>query len=176
MDLLIEGLLELTRLSRAEPSSGPVDIESVFHESLLQVEADVSARDADVRFEGPSRRVRGDRLLLRQILTNFLSNAVKFVPRDRRPIVRVTVELHGGGVRTQVRDNGGISTEPQPTLFEVFERLEGAKEYPGTGIGLAIAKKAAERMGGCVGAEAAPDEGSLFWSTSHARRRNELTG
>ena len=164
MDVLIEGLLALTRLARAEPSNEPLDIETVFREALLQVETDVSARGADVRFEGPSRRVRGDRLLLRQVLANYLSNAVKFVPSDRRPVVRVALDLRGDRVRTIVRDNGvGFPPESRSKLFQIFERLDAAKEYSGTGIGLAIAKKAAERMGGHVGAEGAPGEGSLFW-------------
>jgi signal transduction histidine kinase len=164
MDVLIEGLLELTRLSRAEPSREQVDVESVFKEALLQVEGDVAGRGADVKFEGSSRRVQGDRLLLRQVLTNYLSNAVKFVPRDRRPVVRVSVEARGDWIRTKVRDNGvGFSPESLPKLFQIFERLEAAKEYAGTGIGLAIARKAAERMGGRVGADSEPGAGSLFW-------------
>jgi PAS domain S-box-containing protein len=164
MDVLIEGLLALTRLARAEPSSKPLDIETVFHEALLQVESEVTERDADVRFEGSSLRVWGDRLLLRQVLTNYLSNAVKFVPRARRPVVRVSVEIHGDRVRTQVRDNGlGFPAESRSKLFQVFERLHATTEYPGTGIGLAIAKKAVERMGGAVGAEGVVGEGSVFW-------------
>jgi PAS domain S-box-containing protein len=164
MDVLIEGLLALTRLAREEPSSEPVDVEPVFHEALLQLESDVAARSADVRFEGPSHRVRGDRLLLRQVLTNYLSNALKFVPDDRRPVVRVSVDVLGDRLRTTVRDNGvGFPPESRSKLFQIFERLEGAREYPGTGIGLAIAKKAAERMGGRVGAEGEPGKGSRFW-------------
>lgn len=164
MDVLIEGLLALTRLARVEASTIAVDIESSFHEALLQLEGDVQARGADVRFEGPSRRVRGDRLLLRQVLTNYLSNALKFVPPDRRPIVRVAAEECGDLVRTTVRDNGvGFPPASRSKLFRIFERLETAREVGGTGIGLAIAKKAAERMGGWVGAEGVPGEGSLFW-------------
>jgi PAS domain S-box-containing protein len=164
MDVLIEGLLALTRLARAEPTSEPVDVATVVHEAQLQVEGDISARGADVRFEGTSFRVRGDRLLLRQVLANYLSNAVKFVPKDRRPVVRVTAGVFGNLVRITVRDNGvGFLPESKPKLFQIFERLEGAREYAGTGIGLAIAKKAAERMGGHVGAEGAPDQGSRFW-------------
>jgi PAS domain S-box-containing protein len=164
MDVLIEGLLALTRLARVEPSSIAVDIEGAFHEALLQVEGDVSARGADVRFEGPSRRVRGDRFLFRQVLTNYLSNAVKFVPADRKPIVQVSVEVCGDQVRTSVSDNGvGFAPTARSKLFQIFERLESAREFPGTGIGLAIAKKAAERMAGRVGAEGVPGEGSRFW-------------
>ena len=164
MDVLIEGLLALTRLARAAPSSEPVDVATVVHEAQLQVEDDIEGRGADVRFEGPSLRVRGDRLLLRQVLANYLSNAVKFVPKDRRPVVRVTADVFGDLVRITVRDNGvGFLPESKAKLFQIFERLEAAREYAGTGIGLAIAKKAAERMGGHVGAEGAPDQGSRFW-------------
>jgi PAS domain S-box-containing protein len=164
MDVLIEGLLEHTRLTRVEASNIAFDVESAFHEALLEVEGDASARNTDVRFEGPSHRVRGDRLLFRQILTNYLSNALKFVPADRRAIVRVTAEVCQDRVRTTVRDNGvGFPPASRSKLFQMFERLETASEFDGTGIGLALAKKAAERMGGQVGAEGVPGEGSRFW-------------
>jgi PAS domain S-box-containing protein len=164
MDVLIEGLLALTRLARAAPASEPVDVETVAHEAMLQIEGDIASRRADVRFEGPSRRVRGDHLLLRQVLANYLSNAVKFVPKDRTPVVRVSAELDGDQVRTTVRDNGvGFAPASTSKLFQIFERLDAARDYAGTGIGLAIAKKAAERMGGRVGAEGTPDRGSRFW-------------
>jgi signal transduction histidine kinase len=164
MDVLIEGLLALTRLTRVEPAHLAVDIETVFHEALRQLEGDIPAGSADVRFEGPSQRVKGDRLLFRQVLTNYLSNALKFVPADRRPIVRVSAQPCGNRVRTTVRDNGvGFAPAYRPKLFQIFERLGNARNYTGTGIGLAIARKAAERMGGQVGAEGVLGEGSQFW-------------
>jgi signal transduction histidine kinase len=67
-------------------------------------------------------------------------------------------------VRLWVEDNGiGIAREHQPKLFRVFERLHGREDYPGTGIGLAIVRRALERMGGSAGVESAPGEGSRFW-------------
>lgn len=164
MDVLIEGFLALSRLSRAERLTVDIDVERAFHEALLELESDVSALGADVRFEGRSQAVRGDPLLFRQVLANYLSNALKFVPPGRRPTVRVSLESSADRVRTMVRDNGiGFPPESRPRLFQVFERLEGAREVPGTGIGLAIAKKAAERMDGLVGAEGEPGQGSTFW-------------
>lgn len=163
MDDLIQGLLTVSRLARAEVVASPVDVEEAFREAAVQIEADV-VRGALVRFEGPSARVRGDRLLLVQILANYVSNALKFVPSDRSPRVSVSAEAREGRIRVAVQDNGmGFTPEAGTKLFRMFERLGAARNLPGTGIGLAIAKKAAERMGGEVGAESRPGEGSRFW-------------
>jgi signal transduction histidine kinase len=80
------------------------------------------------------------------------------------PHVRVSTEANNGKVRIKVNDNGiGIDREGQRRLFSLFQRLATVQNYQGTGIGLAIVRKAAERMGGDVGVESAPGEGSTFW-------------
>ena len=100
---------------------------------------------------------------LRQVLVNLISNAVKFVAA-MPPQVRLHAEERPGGyVRIWVEDNGiGIPAEFQEKIFNVFQRLH-TTEYAGTGIGLAIVQKGAERMGGRAGLESAPRLGSKFW-------------
>jgi len=98
------------------------------------------------------------------VLRNLLSNAMKFVPRGTRPQVRVSTGRRDGRVRIVVSDNGiGIAPEHQQRIFGMFERLNSAEEYPGTGMGLAIVRRAAERLGGEVGVESRPGEGARFW-------------
>lgn len=81
------------------------------------------------------------------------------------PAVRVRAERRAGRVRVWVEDDGiGIAPEHDARIFRVFERLHGSEAYPGTGIGLAIVKKAVERLGGEVGVESAPGQGSRFWN------------
>jgi signal transduction histidine kinase len=89
--------------------------------------------------------------------------------------VTVRAEDRDGRVRLWVEDNGiGIAPEHHERVFRVFERLHAAEEYPGTGIGLAIVRKGAERMGGRAGLESTPGQGSRFWiELSLAEERNE---
>jgi len=108
-------------------------------------------------------------------LTNLLSNALKFVPPGVQPRVQVWTETLPQYVRLWVEDNGiGIASENMDRIFGIFQRLHPRDQYPGTGMGLAIVKRAAERMGGRAGVESVPGRGSRFWvdlkpaATKHA--------
>lgn len=104
----------------------------------------------------------GDPVILTQALTNLLSNAVKFVPPGLPPRVHVRAETVECRVRLWVQDNGvGIAPGHRDRLFRLFERIDPS--FPGTGVGLAIVKKAAEKIGGAVGFESEPGRGSRFW-------------
>jgi signal transduction histidine kinase len=108
--------------------------------------------------------VRANRTLLAQVFANLLANAFKFVAAGTAPSVEVFAEKNGGRVRVWVTDNGiGIAPEHQQRIFGVFERLHGHEKYPGTGIGLAIVRRALERMGGTVGVVSEVGRGSRFW-------------
>jgi signal transduction histidine kinase len=99
-----------------------------------------------------------------QALSNLISNAVKFVPPQTLPKVTIRAEPCGQNVRLWVTDNGiGIKPEYQSRLFGMFERLKTESIYEGTGIGLAIVRKAAEKMGGTVGFESDGSTTSSFW-------------
>jgi signal transduction histidine kinase len=100
---------------------------------------------------------------LSQILINLLNNALKFVAPGVPPRVKFFAEERAGMVRLCVEDNGiGIAAEHHERIFRVFERLGGTR-HEGTGIGLSIVRKGAERMGGRAGVESAPGQGSRFW-------------
>jgi signal transduction histidine kinase len=103
---------------------------------------------------------------LKQVLYNYLSNAIKFTPEKGRVRVRVLPEgdLH---FRLEVEDNGiGIKPEDIPRLFVEFQQLDAsaAKKYPGTGLGLALTKRLVEAQGGSVGVRSRPGEGSVFFA------------
>jgi signal transduction histidine kinase len=98
------------------------------------------------------------------VISNLLSNAVKFVPPQARPKVRIGYDANATQARLWFQDNGiGIKPEHQKRLFGMFERVHPEKAYEGTGIGLAIVRKAVERMNGAVGVESDGVTGSKFW-------------
>jgi signal transduction histidine kinase len=109
--------------------------------------------------------VHAERAGLVQAIANLISNARKFVQPGREPRVRISAtECGPDRVRLVVQDNGiGIAAEHQERIFRVFERLHGADDFPGTGIGLAIVRRAVERVGGTVGVDSEPGQGSSFW-------------
>jgi signal transduction histidine kinase len=108
--------------------------------------------------------VMGHEASLTQALSNLLSNAVKFVPRGVCPRVNLWTERRENRVRLWIEDNGiGIDPRYQHRLFNVFERIDPGAPFEGTGVGLAIVRKAAERMGGAVGMESDGSNGSRFW-------------
>src|SRR6185369_12048158 len=100
----------------------------------------------------------------KQILTNLVSNSIKFLTPERPPQVNIFTTSLPGFVRLSIQDNGiGIATEHHEKIFGLFQRLHDNQTYPGTGIGLALVRKGAERMGGRAGVESEPGKGSCFW-------------
>ncbi len=164
MDRLIRDLLAYSRLAREALPLVPVELTPVTAEAIDQVRADAESIGADLACEGPMPAVVGHRSTILQILLNLLTNAVKFVDDGTVPKVRVWAEDRGETVRLCVGDDGiGIDPAFHDKVFGVLERLHGVDRYPGTGIGLALVAKGAERMGGRAGVESAPGDGSTFW-------------
>jgi signal transduction histidine kinase len=171
---LIQDLLAYSRVTRSAIQSVPVEPRLLLADLMVQLAPEIKERQADVRIENDLGMVLADPVLLTQVFVNLLSNALKFVPRGTAPQVRIWAEPRDGFERICVEDNGiGIDLRYRERLFRLFERLDS--EYPGTGIGLAIVKRAIERMGGRVGFESGATKGSLFWidvrpAESHERK------
>jgi len=163
MDRLIQDILTYSRLTRRELQLRPVQIDRLVVE-VIQQYPEMRPPKAEVSVAQPLLEVVGHEPSVSQILSNLLSNAVKFVPPGRRPRVHVSTEKRGHLVRLWIADNGiGIKTEHHARLFGMFERIHPDQRYEGTGIGLAIVRKAAERMGGAAGVESDGENGSRFW-------------
>lgn len=165
IDLMVSDLLEFARLSRTEISAESLQLRAMVADAQAALQGEPSYQAADIQVDVPEDlAVRAHRQVLVQALTNLLGNAVKFVRPDTHAAVRIVARAHGRTVRIEVQDNGiGMADEARQRVFNVFERLHGEEEYPGTGIGLAIVKKGVERMNGSVGVESAPGIGSSFW-------------
>jgi signal transduction histidine kinase len=161
LDRLIMDVLAFSRTTRQRVGHEIVDVDKLLQE-ILQERPEWKPPRADVSVQRPLPCVRGDRASLTQCLTNLLDNAVKFVPKGVVPRVGVYAEPIGNRVRLCVEDNGiGIPLSGQSRVFELFQRAHNG--YEGHGIGLAIVRRAAERMGGSVGLESQPSKGSKFW-------------
>lgn len=164
MDALINGLLDYSRLTQSEPHLQPLNPRAIIAEVLQTLMETSSNRIPTVVVDPGLPEVVGDRILLHQVFQNLILNAIKFVDPDRPAQVRISGERRGDRAFLSVTDNGiGIPAESQARLFRVFERLENARDYPGTGIGLAIVRRAVERMGGECGVESHVGKGSRFW-------------
>lgn len=189
MDGLVQDLLAYGRLAHTAVPVNTVNLDAEVKTAVSQFSEDIHAQRASVEVCSPLPAVKANAAVLNQILSNLISNALKFVKTGTPPHVRIRAEeatsrldssgtkpngvpsldvrlsaLDGKIVRLWVEDDGiGIQPEYHERIFRMFERLHGVGVYPGTGIGLAIVHKAAERMGGRVGVESAPGKGSRFW-------------
>ena len=120
------------------------------------------ARSIDVRVAKLPPAV-GDAALIRQAWLNLLANAVKYTRPRSRAVIEVTGEASPGEVVYAVKDNGvGFDPQYKNKLFGVFQRLHGASEFEGTGVGLALVQRIVRRHGGWVQAEGTPGEGAKF--------------
>jgi signal transduction histidine kinase len=163
MDTLILDILNYGKVMKRELELRPVQVEDLIREILSSYPA-LDPAQADICLQTPLPPVLANEAALTQIVSNLLGNAVKFVAPGVRPQVLIRAEMENGSVRLWFEDNGiGIPKESQDKLFNIFTRLNRLELYEGTGIGLAIVRKAAERMGGQVGVESEPDRGSRFW-------------
>jgi signal transduction histidine kinase len=163
MDQLIQDVLSYTRVLRAEVQVAPVDLDFLVRE-IINTYPQLHTGDAEIHIMGVLPKALGAEASLAQGISNLLSNAVKFVPVETRPRVTIRAETIAGDVRLWVEDNGvGIAPEDQTRIFKMFERVDRATVYEGTGMGLAIVRKAVERMGGQLGVESEPGLGSKFW-------------
>jgi PAS domain S-box-containing protein len=162
MDGMVLDLLAFTRLGHETMPLVPIDVEKVV-ETIQQDRPHLRAPRAEVVIQSPLPRVMGNQASLVQCLSNLLDNAAKFVEPGVKPKIRIYAVDEVEMVRLVVEDNGiGIKAATGDALFRIFHRLHGS-EYAGTGIGLAIVRKAAERMGGSAGFESQPGHGSRFW-------------
>ncbi|MCU0536175.1 MAG: CHASE3 domain-containing protein [Hydrococcus sp. Prado102] len=162
LDRLILDLLAYSRLGRTEIQLQPVDLSVIINEVLSELE--LKETDARVDVKLPLFIAIAHRSVLKQVVTNILTNAIKFVSASVKPQIFIWAEKRGDYVRLWVEDNGiGIAPQHQQRIFKPFERLHGIETYPGTGIGLAIVQRGIERMGGQVGVESSLQQGSRFW-------------
>lgn len=162
MRRLIDDLLMFSRVtSKAKPFE-PVNLATVAEEVVSDLE--VRLEQAAGRVEiAPLPTVDADPTQMRQLLQNLIGNALKFRRAEVPPVVAVWGERNNGHLQLNIADNGiGFEEKHADRIFQVFQRLHGRGEYEGSGIGLAVCRKIAERHGGSITARSTPGVGSTF--------------
>ena len=161
MGTLIDDLLSFSRLGRSRLAREPIDMGALARSAFGEIH-DGGQRGTVSLTVGDLAPVTGDPTLVRQVWANLLSNALKFTADVPAPAIELGSRRENGEVVYSVKDNGaGFDMLHAAKLFQVFERLHGG-EYEGSGIGLAIVRRAVEAHGGRVWAEGAPGKGATF--------------
>jgi signal transduction histidine kinase len=182
LDRLVQDVLSYSSVLHSKCVMGPVDLNRLM---LDIIQTYPNGNRAQFQIQGILPKVLGNEAFLTQCFSNLLGNAAKFVAPGTTPQIQIGAEIPespkdtacketadastpprsgAATVRIWIKDNGiGISPENHKRIFRMLERIHSAKEYEGTGIGLAIVRKAAEHMGAQVGFESELGKGSRFW-------------
>jgi signal transduction histidine kinase len=168
MQRLIEDLLAFSRVQTKGKTFAPANLGAALDRALLNLQVAMQETHAEVTSD-PLPTLRVDASQISQLLQNLIGNGIKF-HGEETPKIHIGAEQRDGAWTFSVRDNG-IGMEPQyyDRIFQIFQRLHTRKQYPGTGIGLAICKKIVERHGGKIWVESQPGHGSTFYFTLPAK-------
>jgi PAS domain S-box-containing protein len=167
LDRLIQDLLAYTRISREEAPLVPLDLDR-FVRDIVEHYPNLQAPGARIDIAGVLPRVMGREAALTQVISNLLGNAAKFVFPGKVPHICIRCEESGEKVRLWVEDNGiGIAPRDFERIFQMFIQVNALPLYGGTGVGLAIVKKAVQTMQGSAGVESVEGQGSKFWVELH---------
>lgn len=164
MGELIEDLLAYSRMERRSLHGVQVDLDQQVAGVLAERENDIQARQLDVQTDLGHLCALADPDGLTMVLRNLVDNALKFTRDTPHPRLRISAQAQPNHVTLTVQDNGiGFDMQFHDRIFEIFQRLQRAEDYPGTGVGLAIVRKAMQRMQGRVWAQSAPGQGATFF-------------
>jgi signal transduction histidine kinase/ABC-type uncharacterized transport system substrate-binding protein len=175
MSQLIDDLLDYSRLELREFKPDRLELHPLITRLVEQKRREAAERSIDFVVNVDGDTVVADADSLNQSLRNYLDNAVKFTCQTPQPRIEVGSKETATSCLLWVRDNGiGFDSQYRDKIFGIFQRLNPAEEYPGTGIGLAIVGKAMERMGGRAWAESEPGRGATFYLEIPKMNQNEV--
>ncbi len=165
MGTLIDNLLDLAQVSRQKLRFEPIDLSRLADELAHEISEAHPEHPVDWAIQA-GMTSQGDAFLLKVALNNLLLNAWKFSSRTANPRIEFGSRIDNGRVEYYVRDNGiGLDMSYAGKLFQPFQRLHDAKEYEGTGIGLATVHRVIRRHGGSIRIESSPGQGATFFFT-----------
>lgn len=176
MRTLIDNLLDFSRANRRSNTFDQVDLQMILQNVISDLELKIEETKAQIDFEGTFPSLEAVTSEMTQLFSNILSNALKFRKQDTGTLIQVRgsklsrAEKHTLGLpstqqfhKIEIQDNGiGFEPEYAERIFQIFQRLNGKSEYPGSGIGLAICKKIVEKHNGLIFAKSKPEEGATF--------------
>lgn len=160
---LLDSLLSYSRVTSRGGQPVRTDMNDIVNEVLSDLQ--LAIEESQARFDiSKLQHLTVDPSQIRQLLQNIVSNALKYRLPDQQPLIRIHGELIGSNhYRITIEDNGiGFDNQYAEQIFEVFKRLHGRSQYPGTGMGLAICRKIVDRHQGTIHAESTPGEGTRF--------------
>ena len=164
MSQLIEDLLAYSRIERREIKKTNVDLNELIEKIITEYDLATNSGNLQFKKEIDYGTVFTDQEALAQALRNLIDNAVKFTREQQNPVILIQTKKLEDHCLISVEDNGiGFDMKYYDKIFEIFQRLHLSEEYPGTGVGLAVVRKAIERLGGKIWAESTPGEGSKFF-------------
>lgn len=163
MRKLIDDLLTYSRVTTQAKPFARTDLNQVIHEVLSDLEHRIEQVQGKVEVQ-KLPIIEADALQMRQLFQNLIANALKFHQKDTAPVIHVGATLQGGKCVISVSDNGiGFEDKYLDRIFTIFQRLHGKQEYEGTGVGLAVCRRIAERHQGTITAKSSPGQGATFF-------------
>jgi light-regulated signal transduction histidine kinase (bacteriophytochrome) len=176
MRILIDNLLEFSRTTRPSMPFEKTDLSVILSNAISTLEVSIENTNAAINIEQPLPIVEAVPTQMEQLFINLVGNAVKFHKPGAKVVIDITAEKLSPAeteklnldtekkyYKIELRDNGiGFEQEYAERIFQIFQRLHGKVEYPGSGIGLAICKKIVENHGGVIYADGVPDNGTVF--------------
>jgi PAS domain S-box-containing protein len=171
MGRLIDDALAFTRSGRSDLSRSRIDLNETLNETLQVLAPELKDRDI-LWFIGPLPEINGDPIMIKTVMVNLISNAIKFTHGKSGAVIKIG-QMAGPDheVVIFVKDNGvGFNMKYKDKLFQLFQRLHGESEFEGTGLGLAIVKRIIQRHGGRVWAEGALNQGATFYFSVPKKR------
>ena len=162
MGMLIDDLLDFSRLGRKEIKKSEINMNELTQSVLKEISSAMS-HHAEIVFDNLPP-VMADYALMEHVMTNLLSNAIKYSSKQEKPVIEITSKKENGALIYAVSDNGvGFNMKYAHKLFGVFQRLHSEQEFQGTGVGLAIAERIIHKHNGKIWAEGKVGEGATFY-------------
>jgi len=166
MSRLIEDLLNLSRIGRIGSIEPDVDLNGLLSDVQKDLMYSLEEKKVDLKLAKDFPKVTCDRVRIREVFANLISNAIKYSKKDEKPVIEVGHSEKNGFYEFFIKDNGvGIEKEYYDRVFQIFQRLHAKGEYEGTGAGLTIVKKIVENHGGSIWVTSEVNKGSTFYFT-----------